>query len=685
MVKLGPDTEDLSANAGYDGKARIVGFSHLHVSGTGGGPKYGNILVTPLTGPVEPGKMVSDRGGESATVGYYRTNLIRYGITAELTATRRVGFHRYTFPKSHSAHVAIDLAHCLTTPFEGEAQKFLGGELQIVSSTSVQGVARYIGGWNVGREYDVFFYAVFDTPAKQAGTWTSKGLSSDREARSQGPAPIGAYLDFDTVTNQRVQLKVGISFISIEQARNNLEKEAPLWNFDAVRKQNASAWDKALSRVQLKGASSSQMQAYYTALYHNMMMPVDRTTENPKWKSTEPYYDDYYALWDTFRTTNPLLTLIAPERETEMVRSLIDIYRHEGYMPDARSGNDNGRTQGGSNAEVVIADAFGKGLNRIDYNAAFEAMLKDAEEPPANARKEGRGGLKDYNTRGYVTMQDERSASRTLEYAYDDFAIAVVARGLHRSAEFKKYLARSGNWRNLWDASVTSEGAKGFIRPRMADGTWLATFTPTTGGTWPDFFYESDSWQYSLYVPQDVRGLIAQCGGNDTFVKRLDTLFDNNHYDVGNEPGFLLPILYVWAGRHDKTADRVAAIRRRHFGTGRAGLPGNDDSGAMSAWYAFHMMGFFPIAGQDFYVISTPAIPETAIDLGGGHIFRVVAEGLDGTDRTRYIQSATLNGKPLTRAWFRHQEISSGATLILKMGDKPSRWGSLDPPPSTSD
>lgn len=686
MVKLGPDTENLAANAGYDSASRIIGFSHVHVSGTGGGPKYGNILVTPVVGTVQPGRMGSGRTGEAAVPGYYTTKLTRYGISAEITTTHRVGVHRYTFPSSRSAHIAIDVAHCLTSAYAPEVQKFIGGEVQISSATELQGMGRYVGGWNEGGEYDVYFYAVFDTPARSSGTWTINGIDASRsDARSFDGGSLGAYFDYDTSGKRVIQAKVGISFVSIAKARENVRREVPNWNFDAIRKQASAIWNENLAKVVLHGASDEQSKALYTALYHNMLMPTDRTGENPKWQSSEPYYDDYYCLWDTFRTSNPLLTLIQPDREVDLVRSLIDIYRHTGYMPDARSGNYNGRTQGGSNAEVVVADALSKGLKGIDYETAFSAMVKDAEVPPPDPIMEGRGGLTDYDNRGYVTLKDERSGSRTMEYAYDDFAISQVANALGRKAEYNNYRVRAGNWRNLWDNSVVSEGVRGFIRPRQEDGSWLAGFSPSQGGTWPDFFYESDSWQYSLYVPQDVRELIAHSGGKEAFIKRLDTLFNNNHYDVTNEPGFLLPILYIWAGRHDRSADRIAETLRRYFTTNRNGLPGNDDSGAMSAWYAFHALGFFPIAGQDLYVISTPTVPEAEIDLGTGHIFRIVAKGLDPEHRNRYIRSATLNGAPLQRAWFRHAEIVNGGTLQLEMSEKPGGWGAQNPPPSMSD
>jgi len=456
--------------------------------------------------------------------------------------------------------------------------------------------------------------------------------------------------------------------------------EVPDWDFDHVQRSAAETWDSALAGVAVETESEDLKKAFYTALYHSMLMPSDRTGENPEWKSTEPYYDDYYTLWDTFRTTNPLLTLIQEEREIDIVRSLIDIFRHEGYMPDGRSGNDNGRTQGGSNADVVIADAFVKGLPKIDYGTAFRAMVKDAEAPPPDDAKEGRGGLPDYNTKGYVSLAFERSASRTVEYSYDDFSIAEVAKGLAK-ADYRKYAQRASNWTNLWDSSINDGAASGFTRPRNSDGSWLTPFRPTKSGTWPDYFYEADSWEYSLYVPQDVRQLLEKCGGREKFVQRMDLLFGNKHIDIGDEPAFLDPVLYIWAGRPDRTADRVRQMLDHYFNTSRAGLPGNDDSGAMSSWFAFHAMGFYPNAGQDVYLIGTPLFSRTMIRLGNGRQFAIVTDHLDPAHRNKYVQFATLNGHPWRKAWFRQD----GATLMLSMGDSPSDWGTQDPPPSLSD
>ena len=425
---------------------------------------------------------------------------------------------------------------------------------------------------------------------------------------------------------------------------------------------------------------------FYTALYHSMLMPVDRTGENPLWKSPQPYYDDFYAIWDTFRTSGPLLTLIDPQRESDILQSLVDIYRHEGWLPDARSGNFTGRTQGGSNAEMLIGDAYVKHLSGIDWNEAYQAMLTDAEVSPPDGIREGRSGLEDWKKLGYVTIEGtDRPGSKQMEYAADDFEIVLVAQGLRHETAYKKYLQRSGNWKNLWDANFEAGGVKGFIRPRHRDGTWEKAFTALQSGSWGgDSFYEGNSWTYSLFVPQDVAGLIAMSGGREQFVRRLDAFFNvPGRYDVSNEPGFLAPYLFIWAGRQNKTADRIREIIAKKFHTGRAGLPGNDDSGAMSSWYAFGVMGIFPNAGQDVYLIGSPAIPEVTLHLANGKTFTIEADNVSAANK--YVVAATFNGTPLDRAWFRHEDILRGGRLVLQMADKPGSWPTGEAPPSTPD
>lgn len=685
MLKVGPDIETFDGHRsgfGYWSNGVILGFSHLHLSGAQG--KYGNILVAPVTGPLDTSDIKSPRTEEVAQVGYYAVTLTRYNVRAELTSSRRVGFHRYTFSNAADAHVTVNVAAALGLGTGSESQNFLGAEVHVLSDREVQGVARFRGGWNKGGEYRVFYDMLLDTPATKVQTWTRAALTAERDAVVTEDKPIGVTFDFHAHAHQVVQAKVGISFISADQARQNIQTEIPGWSFEAVHRANAAQWNKELGKLQLTGETDAQRRKLYTAMYHVMMMPVDRTGENPGWSSTEPYYDDYYAIWDTFRSSSPLLMLIAPDRQRDIIRSLIDIYRHTGYMPDARSGNDNGRTQGGSNANVVVADAYVKGLTGIDYATALQAMLHDAEVPPQNAQKEGRGGLKSYNKLGYITTADERAGSRTVEYSYDDFAIAEVACGLGQTQVATRALRRAHNFENLWDPDMTRLGFKGFLRPRNPDGSWADPYL-VVRGTWPDFMYEGDIWTYSLYAPQDMRRLIEMAGGEKQFNARMDFIFSRGHFDVSNEPGFLMPVLYNYSGRPDKSADIVHLLLEKAFTDTRAGIPGNDDSGAMSSWLLFQTMGIFPVAGQDVYLISSPSVPDASLSLGSGKRLRIVAKGFDPSGLNRYVQSATLNGHDLQTSWFRHAQIKDGATLVLTMASSPSKWGTATLPPSLSD
>ncbi|MGI4755736.1 MAG: GH92 family glycosyl hydrolase [Janthinobacterium lividum] len=700
MVKLGPDMESFDhrpSGFGYSSDGVILGFSHTHLSGAQG--KYGNILVQPVTGPVTLGHLGSPRTAEQASPGYYAARLSRYGVRAEVSSTRRTGIHRYTFPATQDAHLTLDIEHCLSrgNRVGWEDQHFVGGEVHVVSPHEVTGFGRYSGGWNRGGEYRVYFDLQTDAPVRASHTWTGSSVTDSKDATVTTETPLGAILDFSTRAHQAVHVKVGISFVSVDQARSNLASEMPGFDLDTARRNVLADWEKQLRTVQLKGATAPQMRQIYTGLYHTMLMPVDRTGENPLWQSSEPYYDDFYAVWDTFRTSAPLLTLIAPDRERDLVRSLLNIYQHEGYMPDARSGNTTGRTQGGSNTDVMVADAFVKHLPGIDYKLALQAMIHNAEVPPADAQKEGRGDLADYNRLGYVTTADERAGSRTVEYSNDDFSIAEVACGLGQPEIAKKYLARSHNFEHLWDAELVQgadvnerakrsvPGFSGFLRPRNADGSWGKPNTITRGSWWT-FFYEGDEWTYSLYAPQDTRRVVELAGGPKEFTRRLDYIFTHGHYDVANEPGFMLPMLYLWAGRPDRTADVLRLTLEKYFTDTRAGIPGNDDSGAMSSWLIFNTLGLYPVAGQDVYLLGTPAIPEATIAVSPGKSLHLVANGAGADGLNRYIQSATLNGKPLNRAWFHHAEIANGGELVLQMGSAPSEtWSQGTLPPSASD
>ncbi len=683
MVKLGPDTTKLGT-AGYTADGDIVGFSHLHMSGVGGGPKYGVVLLVPTTGPLQVADHASPRADEIASVGRYAVRLTRYDVKVELGATRRAGFHRYTFPATRDAHILLDAGHLLTATFRPESQHLMGAAIMAVGATKIEGYGRYSGGWNLGREYKVFFCAMADMPAASWGTWHGTTTRSGARSEPDKGTPVGAYWNYETTAGQVVNVKVGVSFLGTAAACQSVTDEIPAWDLGIVRSAAVRAWNDVLGRIVIDGAGADAQAKtiFYTALYHAHLMPTDRTGENPRWKSAEPSYDDHAAVWDTFRTLHPLLTLVAPDRESAIVRSMIDVYQHDGYLPDGRSGNDNGRTQGGSNGDVVVADAFVKGLSGIDYQAAYDALIKDAETPPPDARKEGRGGLADYTLLGYVSTTYERAGTRTLEYSLDDWAIAQVARGLGRDGDFRRFKKRAGNWANLWNPALAADGFTGFIGARKVDESWVADFSLTAGGGWGDFFYQGDSWLYSLDVPHDVRALIARCGGPEAFVRRLDVLFDRGHWRIDSAPASFIPMLYLWAGRPDRAADRVRAALAI-FKVTPDGLPGSDRAGALSAWYVFAAMGIVPNAGTDQYLIVPPRFGRTVVRLGNGKELVIVARGLGG--QNRYIRAANLGGKPLTQAWFRHGDLKQGNTLTLGMGPSPSDWGTTTPPPSMSD
>jgi predicted alpha-1,2-mannosidase len=475
-----------------------------------------------------------------------------------------------------------------------------------------------------------------------------------------------------------VQTKIGLSFRSVARARRNLARESPGYDLARLRRRAARAWRAVLGRIAVRGGSSAERRTFYTALYHAHLMPHDLRGENAWWRSETPHYEDYYALWDTFRTLHPLLTLVQPRRQAEMVESLIDTYRHTGWLPDARVAGKNGVTQVGSNASVVIADAAVKGLRGIDYRTALRAVLRDAERESPKPLRHGRE-LREYKRLGYMSLRHGRSASRTLEYAYNDFAVAQLARTLGRRALARRYLARSGSWANLWDGGTRS------IRPRHPDGRFLSPHSPDH--RYPDApdrvfsspFYEGSARQWSTFVPHDVSGLMARLGGEDGLVRWLDELFDGGHYDPSNEHDLLAPYLYAHAGRPDRTADRVRDVMASAYRPTRAGLPGEDDSGALSSWYVWGAIGLYPNAGQPLYYVGSPLFARVRIALAHDRAFSIEARGT--SRRRRYVQRASLNGRPLRRAWITHRQLARGGRLILHMGPRPSRWGSEAPPP----
>ena len=663
MAKPGPDAVSMP-NAGWAPIPEPVkGFSQMHVSGTGGGQKYGNILIQPYFDSKE---IIQKRVDEKISLGYYACTF-ENGIRTEITASERCAFYRLDFGKKQKGKLLIDVATFLgidTIPDKREAQLYVDSYVTCDGKYAVSGWSTVRGGWNNGGPYTVYFYLQSDVP-----------LSNSDVPLYNKVKELKTRLDV-AFSKSTVNLKVGISHISIAQAKRNI----PARGFDAQLKHLRETWNGKLRKIEIAG-TEKQKRMFYTGIYHTMLMPVDKSGENPHFSDT-PYYDDYYAIWDTYRTSMPLLTLIDEDKQRDMIHSLLNIYKHDGYMPDARSGNWNGRTQGGSNAEIVIADAFAKGMKGIDYELALKAMIKDAEVPPTDDdgylgsvpdEKHGRGGLKEYNTLGYIPYGIDRAGNRTVEYSYDDWCIAQVAKGLGHQDLYQKYLKRSGNWRNLWRGDYEWQGMRGFIMPRDADGRWLDSvpwgkskvyhplipYRPDTKVApwylpwWSTFFYEALSAEYSLSIPHDVPGLVELCGGKEAFIKRLHTFFANKHYNVANEPSFMTPYLYHWVDRPDLSVARIRQIVNDNYDDTPLGLPGNDDSGAMSSWLVFNMMGLYPVAGQNLYLVGSPLIPEYTIHLENGKKLQVVRdEKMKSWDRKFLTHELLTNGGKLVLPGF---------------------------------
>ena len=663
MAKPGPDAVTMP-NAGWAPIPEPVkGFSQMHVSGTGGGQKYGNILIQPYFDSKE---IIQKRVDEKISLGYYACTF-ENGIRTEITASERCAFYRLDFGKKQKGKLLIDVATFLgidTIPDKREAQQYVDSYVTCDGKYAVSGWSTVRGGWNNGGPYTVYFYLQSDVPLSNSDATLYNKV---KESKTR--------LDV-AFSKSTVNLKVGISHISIAQAKRNI----PARGFDAQLKQLRETWNGKLRKIEIAG-TEKQKRMFYTGIYHTMLMPVDKSGENPHFSDT-PYYDDYYAIWDTYRTSMPLLTLIDEDKQRDMIHSLLNIYKHDGYMPDARSGNWNGRTQGGSNAEIVIADAFAKGMKGIDYELALKAMIKDAEVPPTDDdgylgsvpdEKHGRGGLEEYNTLGYIPYGIDRAGNRTVEYSYDDWCIAQVAKGLGHQDLYQKYLKRSGNWRNLWRGDYEWQGMRGFIMPRDADGRWLDSvpwgkskvyhplipYRPDTKVApwylpwWSTFFYEALSAEYSLSIPHDVPGLVELCGGKEAFIKRLHTFFANKHYNVANEPSFMTPYLYHWVDRPDLSVARIRQIVNDNYNDTPLGLPGNDDSGAMSSWLVFNMMGLYPVAGQNLYLVGSPLIPEYTIHLENGKKLQVVRdEKMKSWDRKFLTHELLTNGGKLVLPGF---------------------------------
>ncbi|MEI6196589.1 MAG: GH92 family glycosyl hydrolase [Verrucomicrobiota bacterium] len=674
MVWLSPDVSGKQPPNGYSSKAPILGFSHTHVSGTGGNAGYGNVRVTPQRGALVLPGTAATKDDEIARAGYYAVTLKETAVRAELTASPRVGFHRYTFTAGGPARLLLDAA-CQLASDERDLTNGMAADsaVHVVSDRRIEGYGLFKGVVWGGGDYTVYFAAEFDQPFAHAGVWKNNTpLPDAKEATGQN---TGAYAEFNPAAGSSVGLRVGISFKSAESASTALGADTR--SFDEVLAATTAKWENVLSSIAIEGGTDDQRRLFTTCLYHTFTTPTDLTGDNPAWDSNEPHFWHFFTIWDTFRSLNPLLTLVAPDKQRDMLRCLLDIYDHKGWLPDAWITGNYGPIQGGNNASVLFTDAYVKGLPGIDYAKALRAMRKDAETQ-SKSWATGRRDVVDYAERGYLTDKGVSSGSKTLEYAYNDYCIAVLAQGLGDQATADRYFKRAQFSFNLFNPEYKA------FWTRSTNGAWSPGFSLEFKGQpiWRGPFYEGSPREYGFYVPHDMAGLITRHGGAAPFLALLDETFDKGLFHLDNEPVFLVPYAYNYAGRPDRSAERVRELLATSYRLAPA-WPGQDDSGAMSSWYVFSALGFFPVAGQDVYLIGSPIFPRATLRLGNsGNTFIVRAEKTSAVNK--YIQSATLNGKPWNQAWFRHSDIAKGGELALEMGAKPSAWGTHALPPSVS-
>ncbi|MGI8836752.1 MAG: GH92 family glycosyl hydrolase [Pyrinomonadaceae bacterium] len=680
LVQLSPDTR----LSGWDGCSGyhysdnvIYGFSHTHLSGTGI-PDYADILLMPMTGEPSLDALVEGntaRGyaspfnhrNERATPGFYSVLLDDGNIKAELAVTNRVGFHRYTYPAGERHNIILDLVHRDTV---------LDSHLRIIDATHIEGYRRSTG-W--AKDQVVYFVIEFSQPFQFEIASNGKLDGRLKEASGKNVKAV-----FSFPSNRKpILIKVALSPVSMGGARRNLAAELPGWNFDHIVQRAGAVWNRELNRIETTGGSDEQLKTFYTALYHTMIAPnlfmdVDGQFRGRDLRThTASGFTNYsvFSLWDTFRATHPLYTIIEQKRTADFINTFLAQYDHGGRLPVWELAGNETDTMIGYHAIPVIADAALKGIPGFDREKAFTAMKHSAELKHF--------GLGPYLDHGYISMEDDReSVSKTLEYAYDDWCIAEMARLLGHEADYQRFTRRAQFYRNVFDEKV------GFARPRK-NGGWLSPFDPRE----VDFnFTEANSWQYSFFVPHDVLGLIELLGGKAGFARKLDELFTAEskttgreqaditgligQYAHGNEPSHHMAYLYDYVGQPWKTQARVRQILDELYSPRPDGLIGNEDCGQMSAWYVLSAAGFYPVTpGAPIYAIGTPLFPALRFNLESGKSFVIKAR--DVSVQNIYIQSATLNGRSYSRSYLLHKDLMNGGELVFQMGPQPNTgWGS---------
>lgn len=707
MIQLSPDTRIQPRKDGYGWAAgyryddtTIVGFSHTHFSGTGHSD-LGDLLLMPTTGErkLERGDPDHPRSGytsrfrhatETAQPGYYAVTLDDHQVRAELTASARVGMHRYTFPAGEPGHIVLDLR----TSMYDYPGKISWSRLRVRPDGTVTGF-RETRGWAPGRQ--LYFAVRFSRPLTGHQLHNTeqdipyKGFPPPGEkdprqrAQIEGRQLVAAF-DVAPAAGQPLLVKVAISPVSEDSAIANLDAEAPGWDFDGMRASAKRQWSEALGAVEAHG-TKAQRTSFYTALYHTLLGPTLFMDSDGRYRGPDNAvhqadgWTNYstFSLWDTYRALHPLTTLLQPpQRTNDFVNSLLASRRESphGVLPVWSFHGLETWCMIGYHAVPVIADAYMKGIRGYDAEEALRAMVASADYGPYD-------GIAAYRELGYVPIDEEgEAASKTLEYAYDDWAIARMAEAMGRTDVATEFTRRAAHWKHAFDP------ATGFMRARRRDGTFREPFDPAASGYGTDYT-EGNAWQYSWYVPQDVAGLAAVHGGSEALLDRLDAVFDAKvdpsvfahmeditgligWYAHGNEPSHHVAYLYAYAGQPWRTQARLKQIMDTQYAPRPDGLAGNDDLGQMSAWYVFTTLGFYPVTpGSNHYVLGRPFLPRATLHLPNGKRFTVVADALD--DAHAYVGSITLNGRPLERTYLEHQEILAGGELRFTMQAAPDK------------
>ena len=649
-VNPAPQTPKGGQN-GYDENDVIRGFGQLHVSGIGWS-RYGQIFLSPQIGfSAKENGHDSPKSGETVSPYYYSVNLDRYGIKTELAPTAHAVAYRFTYPDKKDKTLLVDLRHSIPQHIVPIVKgTFNGGDLKWNSETrELSGWGEYAGGFGSEKPYRVYFSMTIDDP------------QANVSIVNKGTKELYARID---VKQSVLETKMGVSLKSEEKARNYRYIELDGKNVDMVARNAKNDWNNALGRINIaENTPEEDKRLFYTALYHSLVMPRDRSGDNTYWESSLPHIDDHYCIWDTWRTAYPLLTLIEESFTAKTINSFIDRLEHDGKVtPTFTASMEWDNKQGGDDVDNVIADAIIKNVKGFDRGKAYNVMLHNAR----NARSD------DYLKYGYEPGKNRMmSCSYTMEYAYNDDCLSRIARIMGDSATAAEMAARSRKWETIFNPDLESNGFKGFVAPIDTDRRFITIDPAEVYGSWVDYFYEGNSWTYSLFTPTQFERLIQLCGGKEEMIKRLSFGFDNGLIDLSNEPGFLAPFVFSHCDRPDLTAKYVGKIRQKDFST-QKGYPDNEDSGAMGSWYVFTTLGFFPNAGTDVYYLLPPAVESADLTIENGK--KIMIRSRKSSPSASYIGSVKLNGKNLNRSWIRHDEIANGALIEFVLTENPEEW-----------